>query len=180
VAKVPPSVEKPIAQKQPTKNILEKSPELEDAESDDFLIVDRWQEAFERLSGDKQEILKGMGFDKPKSANVASTITDLIDAVNAKQEECENKFWRVTVGGKEIVFRDYTTSILGWLEKAGDIAIQFAPPQASLPWDLVKSLMQVRKLHLQLLRGDVELCSRDRSPSTRVSKCAPYSRPPSE
>jgi hypothetical protein len=179
VAKVPSSVEKPSAQKKATEKHPEKELELEGAKSDGFPIVDRWQRAFENLPKSKQKILKEMGFDKPKSANVASNITELIDAINAKQEECERRFWKITVGGNEIVFRDYTTNIIGWLEKAGDIAIQFAPPQASLPWDLVKSLMQVRN-HPQLLHSDVELCSRARSPSTRASKCAPYSRPPSE
>jgi hypothetical protein len=139
VAKVP--VEKPIAQKATEKH-LEKEPELDDAK-DDFPI-DRWQRAFENLPENKQIILKEMGFDKPNPVNVAPNITELIDAINAKQEECERRFWKTTVGGNEIVFRDYTTSIIGWLEKAGDIAIQFAPPQACLPWGLIKSLMQVR------------------------------------
>ncbi|CEN61006.1 hypothetical protein ASPCAL07675 [Aspergillus calidoustus] len=141
VAKVPSSVEKTSSQ-EPSP---EKEPEpLPDSEPEGKPpIVDRWQQAFDSLSEDKQKILRELGFDKPKSANVASNITELIDAVNEKQEECERKFWKLNVGGKEIVFRDYTTSIVGWLEKAGDIAIQFAPPQASLPWDLIKSLMKI-------------------------------------
>ncbi|KAL4941934.1 ankyrin repeat-containing domain protein [Aspergillus oleicola] len=108
-------------------------------------LVDRWRAAFNDLPDEKQKVLKDMGFDKPKSksANMASDISDLIAAVNAKQKECEKKFWRITIGGKDIVLRDYTTSIIGWLERAGDIAIQFAPPQVSLPWDLVKTIMQI-------------------------------------
>jgi hypothetical protein len=141
VAKVPSSVEKTTFQELSA----EKEPvPLPDSEPEGKPpIVDRWQQAFDSLPEDKQKLLRELGFDKPKSANVASSITELIDAVNEKQEECERKFWKLNVGGKEIVFRDYTTSIVGWLEKAGDIAIQFAPPQASLPWDLIKSLMKV-------------------------------------
>jgi hypothetical protein len=105
--------------------------------------VDRWQEAFTCLPDDTQKILKEMGFNEAKSANATSSIDDLITTVNQKQEECEGKFWKVRIGGKDIVFRDYTTNIVGWLEKAGDVAIQFAPPQASLPWDMIKSLMKV-------------------------------------
>lgn len=84
-----------------------------------------------------------MGFDKLNSGAMASNIDDLVDLVSKKQEECESKFWRVSIGGENVVLRDYTTSIIAWLEKAGDIAIQFAPPQASLPWSLIKSAMQV-------------------------------------
>lgn len=135
VAKVPPAVEKPTPQVPAKEPVKTEAP-----------TVDRWQDAFMSLPEDKQKILKDMGFDKPKSANTKSSISDLIISVNEKQAECEKKFWQVNVGGKDIVFRDYTTSIVGWLEKAGDIAIQFAPPQASLPWDLVKSLMKVSSL----------------------------------
>jgi hypothetical protein len=63
--------------------------------------------------------------------------------VNQKQEEYEKKFWKVSCGGEDIVLRDYTCRIVDWLEKAGDIAIQFAPVQASLAWDIVKSLIEV-------------------------------------
>lgn len=81
--------------------------------------------------------------DKLSSGSVESEIDDLVGLVNKKQEECEKKFWRVSIGDNDIVLRNYTTKIVGWLEKAGDIAIQFAPPQASMPWSVVKSLMQV-------------------------------------
>ncbi|KXG50107.1 uncharacterized protein PGRI_060740 [Penicillium griseofulvum] len=142
VAKVP--VEKLVAQKTTEKHLekQELDPELNGV-NDGFPVVDRWQKAFENLPENKQIILKEMDFDKPNPVNVAPNITELIDAINAKQEECERRFWKTTVGGNEIVFRDYTTSIISWLEKAGDIAIQFAPPQACLPWGLVKSLMQI-------------------------------------
>ena len=106
-------------------------------------LKDRWWEAFEQLSEDKQEILKKMGFNNLKSGSMESSIKDLVNTVDKKQEECQNKFWRFKFGGKEIVFREYTDQIVGCLEKAGNIAIQFAPPQASLPWDLVKNLMKV-------------------------------------
>lgn len=140
VATVPSTVEKPSPQEPAGK------PQRPDAEPDtapDASVVDRWQDAFKGLSEDKQKTLAKMGFHKPKSANVKSTITELVNNVNERQTECEKKFWHVKIGGKDIVLREYTTSIIGWLEKAGDIAVQFAPPQASLPWDVIKSLMQV-------------------------------------
>ncbi|KAJ5104243.1 NACHT nucleoside triphosphatase [Penicillium argentinense] len=104
---------------------------------------DRWKEAFDRMDPDKQAILKKMGFDNVNSGSMESSIKSLANEAKKKQDECEEKFWHVNVGGEKIVLREYTTSIVGWLTKAGDIAVQFAPPQASLPWDLVKSLMQI-------------------------------------
>lgn len=150
VAKLPSFVEKPRApEPEPTKEPAPESkpePELEpesEPAKNETPLVDRWQEAFTSLPDDTQKILKEMGFNEAKSANATSSISDLITAVNQKQEECEGKFWKVKIGGKDIVFRDYTTNIVGWLEKAGDVAIHFAPPQASLPWDMIKSLMKI-------------------------------------
>ncbi|KAL4894380.1 ankyrin repeat-containing domain protein [Aspergillus ambiguus] len=104
---------------------------------------DLWWDALQQLPPAKQEQLKSMGFDKFSSGSLESDIDDLVDTVNKKQDECEKKFWRVSVGDNDIVLRNYTTKIVGWVQKAGDIAIQFAPPQASLPWSVVKSLMKV-------------------------------------
>ncbi|KAJ5721659.1 uncharacterized protein N7483_009593 [Penicillium malachiteum] len=103
------------------------TPEPEPMPEPETVIRDLWRDALAQLPPSKQEILKGMGLDN----------------IRAKQEECEKKFWKVSFGGEDIVLRDYTTKILGWLEKAGDIAIQFAPANASLPWEIVKSLMEI-------------------------------------
>ncbi|KAJ5813170.1 hypothetical protein N7447_010193 [Penicillium robsamsonii] len=106
---------------------------------------DLWVEALTSLSKSKQETLKNMGFNQSsvQSGTVESSIDDLVDVVNQRQEECEKKFWKVTVGDEEIVLRNYTNKIVNWLEKTGDIAVQFAPPQAAIPWAIIKSVMQI-------------------------------------
>jgi hypothetical protein len=104
---------------------------------------DRWREAFKGLSEKDQKALEKLGFSDRELGPMGPSIKELVGTVREKQQACEDKFLKTTIGGKEIVFREYTTEIVGWLEKAGDIAIQFAPPQASLPWDLVKNLMKV-------------------------------------
>lgn len=139
------STAKPGAVGQPVKETLAQ-PEPE-PESKEPPLKDLWQDALQRLPQAKQDTLKKRGFDKLSSGSMASNVKDLVGLVNKKQEECESKFWRVSVGGEDVVLRDYTTSIIGWLEKAGEIAIQFAPPQASLPWSLIKSVMQVSLPH---------------------------------
>ncbi|KAJ5240485.1 uncharacterized protein N7469_002076 [Penicillium citrinum] len=106
---------------------------------------DLWLRALGSLPESRQEKLKEMGFD-PSGANSESTensINDLVSIVNKRQEECESKFWKVKLGDEEIVLRDYTDKIVDWVGKAGDIAVQFAPPQAAIPWAVIKSVMQV-------------------------------------
>ncbi|KAK9859184.1 isoform 2 of ankyrin repeat domain-containing protein 50 [Penicillium brevicompactum] len=104
---------------------------------------DLWQDALAQLSPSSRETLKKMGLDQIRSVSADSTIKDLAGVVNDRQEECEKKFWKVSFGGEDIVLRDYTSRIIGWLEKAGDVAIQFAPTQASLAWDIVKNFMEI-------------------------------------
>ncbi|RDK37585.1 ankyrin [Aspergillus phoenicis ATCC 13157] len=106
---------------------------------------DLWVEALNSLPESKRETLKKMGFNDSSvhSGSTKASIDDLIGVVNTKQEECEKKFWKVTFGGEEIVLHDYTTSIIDWLSTAGDIAVQFAPPQAAIPWSVIKSAMQI-------------------------------------
>jgi hypothetical protein len=41
------------------------------------------------------------------------------------------------------IAKDDLDQIVDWLGKAGDIAVQFAPPQAAIPWSVIKSVMQV-------------------------------------
>jgi hypothetical protein len=105
---------------------------------------DLWQEALERLPMKTQQKIKKMGGGHPNSRSISQQIDDLLKVAKTKQEECEQKFWRFHVGDHEVLIRDYAVKIVGWLQEIGDIAIQFAPPQASLPWAAIKAVMQVR------------------------------------
>ncbi|KAJ5175432.1 uncharacterized protein N7482_001309 [Penicillium canariense] len=136
-------IEKPQAA-QPEPPAQAETPQEADAPTESTGPTrDLWHDAFKQLPVAKQQKLRTMGFDRLSSGSVESDISELVSEVNKKQEECEKKFWRVPVGGEEIVLRNYTTKIVGWLEKAGDIAVQFAPPQASIPWQVLKSVMQI-------------------------------------
>lgn len=119
----------------------EEKPQAEP--QDEPVARDLWQDALARQSSSRRETLRKMGLDQIRSVSADSTIKDLVGVVNQRQEECEKKFWKISVGGDDIVLRDYTTRIVGWLEKAGDVAIQFAPTQASLAWDIAKNFMEV-------------------------------------
>jgi DNA polymerase III gamma/tau subunit len=142
-----PAAPHPAADATPAKPPAEAPAEEEPAKQPDA-PKDLWVEALNSLPESKQETLKKMGFNKDtaQSVSVESSIDDLVGVVNKRQEECEKKFWKVKVGDEEIVLRNYTNKIVDWLEKAGDIAVQFAPPQAAIPWAVIKSVMQVSLL----------------------------------
>lgn len=147
------SENEPTAEKLPTVPVEEAANDCviaDEKPQPEPIARDLWQDALARLSPSSRETLKKMGLDQIKSVSADSTIKDLVDVVNERQEECEKKFWKVSFGGEDIVLRDYTSRIIGWLEKAGDIAIQFAPTQASLAWDIVKNFMEVSDLDSRL------------------------------
>jgi hypothetical protein len=101
-----------------------------------------WRKAFSQLSERQQKTLADLGFDQT-SGSAESDIDNLVTSVNAKQKQVEDNMWSAHVGGREVVFRQYTTDIVSWLTKAGDIAVQFAPPQAAVPWSVLKGLLNV-------------------------------------
>ncbi|KAJ6031863.1 hypothetical protein N7540_002595 [Penicillium herquei] len=84
-----------------------------------------------------------MGFDQLESGSVESRFNELVEIVKERQKQCEGKFWSISVRGKTIVLRNYTTSIIDWVEKTGDIATQFAPTQIALSWSIIKFVLQI-------------------------------------
>ena len=71
-------------------------------------------------------------------------IDELLKVAKTRQEEYEKNYWKFPVGNREIVLRDYAVKIISGLQQVGDIAIQFAPPQACIAWSAVKIVLQVR------------------------------------
>lgn len=96
------------------------------------------------LSKETRQEIEKMGVGEPKSQSIRHRIDDLVKIAKTRQDDCEERFWRFPLGNHEIIIRDYAVKIISWLQKIGDIAVQFAPPQASLPWAAIKVVMQVR------------------------------------
>lgn len=57
------------------------------------------------------------------------------------------KRWKYkTRSGEEVIIHDVCEKIIGWIEKfiaVGDVAMQYDPTHASLPWAGVRFLLQV-------------------------------------
>ena len=54
--------------------------------------------------------------------------------------------WKITVKGEDIVLRDVGMKTLQWVDRfkeIGDIAIQYDPGHAALPWILFRFFLQV-------------------------------------
>ena len=101
---------------------------------------DLWRDALQKRPEEEREKLQ---IDDHESLPLELQIHELISITKQRQKQCEDKFWKFTIGRHEFILRDYTVKIVDCLQKIGDVAIQFAPPQAGTPWAVVKALMQV-------------------------------------
>lgn len=99
-----------------------------------------WDEALERLEA------------KDPSKKVLLTIGDKVNicevhaAVKQRLDECLAKQWEfIKKNGERIKVRHYLQMIAHWIEKfisTGDIAVQYDPAHAALPWAAVRFLLQ--------------------------------------
>lgn len=111
---------------------------------------DLWGQAFNELSEQQQTqllaLVKGGNPDSQAAQVTASIIPDLIALTKQRQEECEQKFWRVRLGkgpGDEIILREQAAQIISWLTLAGDIGVQFSPTLVSQVWPVIKALLKL-------------------------------------
>lgn len=111
---------------------------------------DLWRQAFNDLSEKQQTqlltLVKGGNPGSQPAEVRASIIPDLIAVTKQRQEECEQKFWRVRLGkgpGDEIILREQAAQIISWLTLAGDVGVQFAPSLVSQVWPGIKALLKL-------------------------------------
>lgn len=73
----------------------------------------------------------------------------MIKLTKKKQRECDDKSWRFQFQEKEILLRDVAEKTVHWLTKFkdfGDIAVNYDPVHASIPWAGVRIILQVFRL----------------------------------
>ena len=75
-------------------------------------------------------------------------ITNLLDAVKISEEECISKQWHYKRNGKgeKVILRDTFSKLVKWIQRfrdISDIAVQYDPVHAALPWAGVRFLLEV-------------------------------------
>jgi len=102
------------------------------------LISNLWELAASRLP-DKDKVCMGFGS--------SIKLQELLNAIQDKQKECIEKQWSISGGsGNTIKVRDIFTKIAKWIEKfieVGDVAMQYDPGHAALPWAAVRFILKV-------------------------------------
>jgi len=111
-------------------------------------VGDLWSEAREKLpEKDKSAVLKLWLPLQTDSWSPTDMPQRLISLVEKKRDECEEKRWKFKFNGRQIILRDVAEKVIVWINKfkeIGDIAVNFDPVHAALPWAGVRFLLQVR------------------------------------
>ncbi len=119
--------------------MLESAPSIPGDSGQPSTCRDLWHEALEKLPVATRKKLETQDSGQKKS--VREQTKELSQAVRERQQEVEAKFWRFRVGGQEIILRDYADKISTCLQTIATVAENFAPPQASIPCSIVKSVV---------------------------------------
>ena len=114
---------------------------LVDNRSQNTLVRDLWGLAFEKLSlEDKEAMLSIM------SSSKLDILRHLHTAAVKKRTDCEDRRWKFELNGRHIILRDVAEKIIFWIDKfkqIGDIAVNFDPVHALLPWAGLRFLLEV-------------------------------------
>ncbi|KAJ6180539.1 hypothetical protein N7519_011000 [Penicillium mononematosum] len=100
-----------------------------------------WLTALEALDSHLKESLGDIL--KVQKGDIVSAI---LKEAERKKKLCLQKRWKVQLRGKTIVLRDLFDKIIAWVNQFSavvDVAVQFDPGSASLPWAGVRFLLHV-------------------------------------
>jgi hypothetical protein len=120
-----------------------------------------WKTAFDKLSDYDKKCLLFTDDDRSKY------LERVLEATVESRDACREKGLKFNIGEKTFVVRDLADKILSWVErfkKIGDIAVQYDPVHAALPWAGIRLLLQacLPLIERQAGSADSRLASVDR------------------
>ena len=91
-----------------------------------------------------KEDQKNIDFDRSDKLDILS---DLHQVTDKARQECIKRKWRYTrTSGETVIFVDLFGKIFKWInlfKQFGDMAVQYDPVHAALPWAGIRFLLQV-------------------------------------
>ncbi|CAI6331083.1 unnamed protein product [Periconia digitata] len=103
--------------------------------------IDFWARAAHKLSDrDKQHF----NLNRPDKLNILAEL--YADAERCRQRSLENRWKYTRKNGETVIIRDVLEKIIRWVDmfkQVGDVAVQYDPVHASLPWAGVRFLLQI-------------------------------------
>ncbi|TEY50790.1 hypothetical protein BOTCAL_0272g00020 [Botryotinia calthae] len=88
---------------------------------------DPWTDAFKELSPQLQEKFRARGMVDNRTLSMRDKVEEFKQEAGRLQELSNERDWKFSMKGQEILVRDLTTRVVGWAIKIGDIAMPLAP-----------------------------------------------------
>ncbi len=117
---------------------------------------DLWAHALQGLSaGERAKLLDGLNSAPSVAASSrgpagSQTMPGLLEQLRhvaeRKRAECDEKRWRFELNGRTYILRDVASKVIEWVnlfKQVGDVAVQYDPGHAALPWAGVRFLLEV-------------------------------------
>ncbi|RDW58456.1 hypothetical protein BP5796_12386 [Coleophoma crateriformis] len=104
-----------------------------------------WDRAIQKLNAADKETVSKLELMQTEQLPIEIRMDKIIGLVKEKQEDCEKKSYKFRVCGRDLILRDVAGKVIVWLNKfkeVGDIAVNFDPIHAALPWAAVRFLLQ--------------------------------------
>jgi ankyrin repeat domain-containing protein 50 len=107
---------------------------------------DLWTEALQKLSEKEKKTILQHVLPATSSNSMPAMLYDLCAVTAQKRALCEAKGWKFELHGRQVILRDVAEKVIVWINKfkeVGDVAANFDPVHASLPWAGVRLMLQV-------------------------------------
>lgn len=115
--------------------------------SENLSRTNLWEEALSKLSKAEQKAVRSIQANSDNSSILFTAgMIELVTLTREKQRRCEEKAFKFQFRGQEIILRDVAEKVIVYLNKfkaIGDVAVNFDPVHAALPWAGVRFLIQV-------------------------------------
>ncbi|KAH6643208.1 hypothetical protein C7974DRAFT_119598 [Boeremia exigua] len=100
-----------------------------------------WEEAYNQAYDQAGDELKAWLEKNASEPKTDDHIAELVELVRCSEEKHQKEAARLTIGNREILWRDYAERVVSSVTAIGDIAINFAPAPSSAAWSAVKVLL---------------------------------------
>ncbi|KAK0766996.1 hypothetical protein N5P37_000726 [Trichoderma harzianum] len=108
-----------------------------------------WKEAFEIVNDETKRWIQEHGLNSTEQSQPDGQIKELITLLKSKTLAEDNDTpSKIVIGDRRIVLREHVNEVVSLLTMAGDIAMNFAPPQASAPWAIGKAFLKIPVKHV--------------------------------
>ncbi|KAK6212447.1 hypothetical protein LQW54_005221 [Pestalotiopsis sp. IQ-011] len=118
-----------------------------------------WNTALSRLEcsssvddRNRAQALRDYVADRGVTWSSGDIIEELRLAAEAKQDTAQQKAWKIKLGPRTVALREVAARLVDCLNKfkeIGDLAVQYDPVHAALPWAAFRLILQVATLSME-------------------------------